>query len=169
MRIRGASRSVKQQQLPAAPCVPKSRTQPSKHGMTESSCDNSSEVRTRLRPRRTSCSPSAAPGRTQAGRLQMVLNVEERAGRLGRGRPGVLSISSNQIACITPEVSEGSVSPPAPCKVFGPLQASAGPLERLSPFAGPSIRCTSLTSGSKTLGASPHFCSLIFQNSCRRP
>lgn len=116
-------------------CVPKSRTHCSKHGLTESGSDN-----TRMTPRSTRGSVLASHSslstcchtKRRRARLQMVLNVEKRAGRLGRERPSVLPVSSNQISCITLEVSEGSVSLCAPDKVFAPPQVNTGPLEQIS-------------------------------------
>lgn len=116
-------------------CVPKSRTHCSKHGLTESGSDN---TRTTLRSTRgsvltshSSLSTCCHAKRRQA-RLQMVLNVEKRAGGLGWEQPSVLPFSSNQMSCITLEVSEGCVSLLAPYKVFGPPQVNTGPLEQIS-------------------------------------
>lgn len=100
-------------------CVPNWRTHRSKHGLTESGSDNA-----RMTPRSTRGSVLASHSslsmcchaKPRQARLEMVLNVEKRAGRLCRGQPSVLPISSNQISCITLEVSEGMCPSVLPSK-----------------------------------------------------
>lgn len=116
-------------------CVPKSRTHCSKHGLTESGSDSTRMTQGSTRgsvlashsSRSTCCH-----AKLRKTRLQMVLNVEKRAGRLGWEQPSVLPISSNQISCITLEVSEGSVSLCALYTVFAPPEVNTGPLEQIS-------------------------------------